>query len=147
MDTKALSIVLRRAAALFAASGAKIQAQAAGEVAETLEKTADSTIDDFVSNSLSAVDVPRLDSLTPAEIAAKINSARGNTIATNSIVRGLLERAVDKDTVIQLAELMTGARLTGSKTKPNALKAIQKKIAERAYLDSKDAMNQKVTPW
>lgn len=147
MGPKSLSSILRRAASLFAASGAKAQAEATATVAETLGRADDASIDEFVARSAAAIEPLNLDELAPPRIVEMLNAARRDQTETAAILHAMGARSIDKDKALRVAELFIGAKVVGPKTKPNALKAIQKKIADRAYLDSKDAMNKEVTPW
>jgi hypothetical protein len=147
METRTLSDILKRAASLLAASGAKSQARATEAVADVVASRPDDTVDAFVAAAAAALEASRIEELSAQAIVDRIHEGRRDKSATASILEALKARPVTRDKLIEVAMLLTGARKLAIKSRPQALKIIQQFLDERAYLDSKEAMNAKVTPW
>ncbi len=148
MDTKTLSAALSRAADLLKASGAKSQAASVEAVAEVVAGARQDSVENFVDFTKAKLSGPQLDELSPQEFVDRLDAARNERTTTLDLLASLKSTACNKTKVLEIAKLvLTGRRKLDFKTKPQAIKAIEERIHERMYLDSKDAMNQKVAPW
>ena len=147
MDMKSLRSVIERAAGLFAASGAKSQAEAADSVAKLLAQSDDATVDSFVANSKDALAAPPLHALPPDVIVERLNALKTDRAAFTKLYKGLEAKALGKDQARKIAALFTGARETAWPSKPAALKAIKQKFDDRVFLANKAKQDENVTPW
>lgn len=139
--------VLQRAVSLFEASGAKAQAGDIKAVENLLAETGDTTVDEFVDRTMTALNAPKAAELPPAEIVAKLNEIGTDRAKFDNLFAQLKLSAFNKSKATATAALFTGARATAWKSKPQALEAIRQKFEERVYLASKAALNENVTPW
>lgn len=151
MELKRLKDVLQNVADLFTTSGAAAQAKELKRVTDLLNDAPDRTSDAFVTETMKALDDAARDgSLAeqPASaIVERLRSLDDDKAAFDRIVQVLKAKTVQKELVTEVAGLYTGAGPTAFKTKPKAVKAIEEKHRERAFMASKSRLNERVTPW
>ncbi|MFM9939751.1 MAG: hypothetical protein ACKVP7_09665 [Hyphomicrobiaceae bacterium] len=147
MSITMLRGVLKRAAGLFEASGAKAQSRDIDAVEKLLADSGDATVDEFVERTLAARNPPKPAELSPVDVVNKLNEVGTDRAKFEQLVAQLKPPAFGKDKALMAASLFTGARPTAWKTKPQALEAIRQKFEERVYLAGKAALNEGVTPW
>lgn len=151
MELKKLKDALQNVADLFAASGAATQAKDVKRVTKLLDDAPDRTSDAFISETVRALDEAERDaSLAAQSAAAIVERLRGldeDKAGFDRVVQVLKAKSVPKELLAEVAGLYTGAGPTAFKTKPKALKAIEEKHRERAFMASKSRLNERVTPW
>jgi hypothetical protein len=142
-----LSNVLKRAADLFQATGARAQAKEISALAATLDDSGDASVAGFVEQTQEALKRPPLAELPAEKITERLCELQGNTSAFSALLKEMNAKSFDKMKTFTVAAQYTGARETAWTTKPKALKAIKSKFEDSLYLASKAAMNAKVSPW
>ena len=147
MSINQLRSVLKRAAGLFEASGAKAQAGDLEAVEQLLADSGDKSVDEFVEQTLAARNAPKFSELAPTDIVAKLNEIGTDRARFDQLLAQMKTAGVNKAKATGTASLFTGARATAWKSKPQALEAIRQKFEERVYLAAKAKQNENVTPW
>jgi len=147
MDITELRGVLKRAATLFGASGAKAQASALNDVEKLLADSGDATVEQFVERTSAALDRPPLAGQTVEEVLAQLYEVGGKRHEADRLLSELKGKAFTNESLATLASRFTGLPVKSVATKAKAVKAIKNKLDERAYLESKERMNAGVTPW
>lgn len=147
MSMDQLRGVLKRAAALFDAGGARTQATNLEAVERLLADSGDQSVDDFVDRTVAAMNAPKPADMEPAQIVAALNEIGTDRNRFNQLVAQLKVPAFNKAKATATASLFTGAKPTAWRSKPQALEAIRQKFEERVYLAAKAAANANVTPW
>lgn len=148
MNLRTLAGALNRAAELLRVSGAKSQSATIAAVADTVAACNHPSVDAFVNETKAKINAPKPHEWSAQEFVDRLNSLRGDRTKTLEMIGSLKSSAFDKAKVIEIAKLLlSGRHKLEFKTKPQAVKAIEERVRERLYLDSKDAMNAKVAPW
>lgn len=147
MSLLSLRNVLKRAAGLFEAGGAKEPAADLHAVEKLLADSGDVTVDEFVERTRDAIRAPKPSDMAPLEIVMRLNEIGVDRGRFEQFFAELKVPAFNKEMAKTTASLFTGARPTAWKSKPQALDAIRKKFEERVYLAGKAELNRNVTPW
>jgi hypothetical protein len=145
MDTNKLAQVLKQSAALFAASGATGQSKVVASVADALANSPAISVDQFVQHVATRLNAPKLSELSAEAIVGLLHGTRGNRGAALALLAEIMSANIDKAKLIEVAATFTGGKPV--KTKPMAQQAIKSRLEQRLYLESKEALNEKVTPW
>jgi hypothetical protein len=145
MDTSKLAQVLNRAASMMAVSGALSQSKAIASVAELVEHSPGVPVEAFVNAAKCALDAPKIEDMSVLAIVDLIDGTRRNRPAALAVLARIKTAPIDKTKLIDVAALLTGGK--PPKSKPLAMQAIQSNIEQRLYIESKEAQNEKVTPW
>jgi hypothetical protein len=145
MDTTKLAQVLKQTARLFAASGAASQSKAIASVADAIAAAPAMPVDAYVKQANAALQLDDLSSLSAQAIVDLLEQTRGQRDTALVLLSQVMSANLDKATLIEVAALFTGGKPL--KTKPLALQAIKAALERRPYLESKEAQNEKVTPW
>jgi hypothetical protein len=145
MDTTKLAQVLKQTASLFAASGTVGQSKAIASVADALAAVPAMPVDAFVKQAAAGLRSDNLNELSAKEIVDLLDETRGQRAAALALVNRILSANLDKAKLVDVAALFTGGKPL--KTKPQAQQAIKAAVERRLYLESKEAQNEKVTPW
>jgi hypothetical protein len=142
VDTKGLHALLKRAEALFRGSAASQQANALGKFAEVLDKAHPRSVDDFVDR----VRPPPPPPPPPRaeEVVARLERIHQDVDepAFTALFEQLAERHFSKAAAIEAAAAYTGARLAPSRSKKDALNAIERHFRTRAYRAAKAKLEQ-----
>jgi hypothetical protein len=137
VDTKSLRTLLRRAEALFRGSAASQQADALGKFATVLDEADPRSVDDFVDRVRPPP--PPAPPLRAEEVVARLEEIHQGVdeAAFRALFGQLSERRFSKDAAIEVAAAYTGARLAPSRSKKDALNAIERHFRTRAYRAAK----------
>ena len=147
MEIKSLQRVLTRAGGVLRAAGAKPQADAVATVTDLLGGATAGSVEQFVDDAHAALARPELKDLPAGVISMQLRESVKNRAAFDSIFAEMSHKSFDKDKVIEIAGLYTGAGPSAWPTKPKALQAIKKKYDQWVFLEAKARLNEKVTPW
>ncbi len=145
MNISELRDVLKRAAGLFAAAGAKSQQKDLEDVEKLLADSGDPTVEDFVQRTVDALDRKLLSSQGDEEVLVQLYAVGAKRNEADSLLTEL--KGFPKERLSAIGARFTGISVTSVATKAKALKAIETKLKERAYQEGKDRMNAGVTPW
>lgn len=137
VDTKGLRALLKRAEALFRGSAASQQADALGKFAELLDGAHPRSVDDFVDRARPPPPPsppPRVE-----EVVARLERIHQDVdeSAFTALFGQLAERHFSRAAAIEVAAAYTGAHLAPSRSKKDALNAIERHFSTRAYRAAK----------
>jgi hypothetical protein len=137
VDTKGLRALLKRAEALFRGSAASQQAEALGRFADVLDEAHPRSVDDFVDRVRPPA--PQAPPPHAEEVVAELERIHQDVDepAFAALFEQLAERHFSKATAVEVAAAYTGARLAASRSKKDALNAIERHFRTRAYRAAK----------